>query len=138
MPDLLLGEASSLALQIQRFCGDHDFVPQISHRPGSQLSTAKSLTSLGLAVTVLPKSAQRHLIRRGSVSGITGPSQPSRDIALVRHRRRHLGKGALLFAELARTVARPRAGGRHRHAVRLAAPSRCCDLSCTQPGLAKS
>ncbi|HQY05296.1 MAG TPA: LysR family transcriptional regulator substrate-binding protein [Lacunisphaera sp.] len=104
---ILLGEASSLALQIQRFCGDHDFVPQISHRC-SQLATAKSLTSLGLGVTVLPKSARSATDPAGLVfRKFTGPIQPSRDIALVRHRRRHLGKGALLFAELARTVVGP-------------------------------
>ncbi len=104
---ILLGEASSLALQIQRFCGEHDFVPQISHRC-SQLATAKSLTSLGLGVTVLPKSARSATDPAGLVfRKFTGPVQPSRDIALVRHRRRHLGKGALLFAEIARAVVGP-------------------------------
>src|SRR6478609_5849336 len=41
---ILLGEASTLTLQIQRFCGDADFEPHISHRCG-QLATAKSLTA---------------------------------------------------------------------------------------------
>ena len=36
----------------------------------------------------------------------TGPV-PSRDIALVRHRRRHLSVGASLFAEVARAVVGP-------------------------------
>ncbi len=104
---ILLGEASTLTLQIQRFCGDHDFEPRISHRCG-QLSTAKSLTAMGLGVTVLPKSARSATDPEGLIfRKFTGPVQPSRDIALVRHRRRHLGKGALLFAEVARAVVGP-------------------------------
>lgn len=104
---ILLGEASSLTLQVQHFCGSHDFEPRISHRC-SQVATAKSLTALGLGITVLPKSARSAMDPAGLVfRKFTGPIQPSRDIALVRHRRRHLGKGALLFAELARTVVGP-------------------------------
>lgn len=109
---ILLGEASTLTLQIQRFCGDHDFEPRISHRCG-QLATAKSLTAMGLGVTVLPKSARSATDPEGLIfRKFTGPVQPSRDIALVRHRRRHLGKGALLFAELARAVVGPTAATR--------------------------
>jgi LysR family hydrogen peroxide-inducible transcriptional activator len=108
---ILMGEASSLTLQIQRFCGDHDFEPRISHRCG-QLATAKSLTAMGLGVTVLPKSARSATDPEGLIfRRFTGPVQPSRDIALVRHRRRHLGKGALLFAELARAVVGPATSG---------------------------
>lgn len=104
---ILLGEASTLTLQIQRFCGDHDFEPRIAHRCG-QLATAKSLTAMGLGVTVLPKSARSATDPEGLIfRKFTGPVQPSRDIALVRHRRRHLGKGALLFAEIARAVVGP-------------------------------
>jgi len=104
---ILLGEASTLTLMIQRFCGDHDFEPRISHRC-SQLATAKSLTAMGLGVTVLPKSARSATDPEGLIfRKFTGTVQPSRDIALVRHRRRHLGKGALLFAEVARAVVGP-------------------------------
>ncbi len=104
---ILLGEASTLTLQIQRFCGDHDFEPRIGHRCG-QLATAKSLTAMGLGVTVLPKSARSANDPEGLIfRKFTGPVQPSRDIALVRHRRRHLGTGALLFADLARAVVGP-------------------------------
>jgi len=104
---ILLGEASTLTLQIQRFCGDHDFEPRIGHRC-SQLATAKSLTAMGLGVTVLPKSARSATDPEGLLfRKLSGPVQPSRDIALVRHRRRHLGPGALLFAEAARAVVGP-------------------------------
>ncbi|MDB6113296.1 MAG: cynR [Lacunisphaera sp.] len=104
---ILLGEASTLTLQIQHFCGDADFEPRISHRC-SQLATAKSLTAMGLGVTVLPKSARSATDPEGLVfRKFSGPVQPSRDIALVRHRRRHLGHGALLFADAARAVVGP-------------------------------
>ncbi len=104
---ILLGEASTLTLQIQRFCGDHDFEPHISHRCG-QLATAKSLTAMGLGITVLPKSARSATDPEGLIfRKFTGLVQPFRDIALVRHRRRHLGAGPLLFAEVARAVVGP-------------------------------
>lgn len=104
---ILLGEASTLTLQIQHFCGDHDFEPRISHRCG-QVSTAKSLTAMGLGITVLPKSARSATDPEGLLfRKFTGPVQPSREIALVRHRRRHLGPGALLFAEAARATVGP-------------------------------
>jgi LysR family hydrogen peroxide-inducible transcriptional activator len=107
---ILMGEASTLTLQIQRFCGDHDFEPKISHRCG-QLATAKTLTAMGLGITVLPKSARSSTDPEGLIfRKFTGTIQPARDIALVRHRRRHLGRGAELFAEVARTVVGPIAG----------------------------
>lgn len=104
---ILMGEASTLALQIQRFCGDHDFEPRIGHRCG-QLATAKTLAAMGLGITVLPRSARSATDPAGLVfRKFSGPSQPSRDIALVRHRRRHLGPGGELFAQIARTVVGP-------------------------------
>lgn len=104
---ILLGEASTLTLLIQRFCGDHDFEPRITHRCG-QLATAKSLVAMGLGITVLPKSARSATDPEGLVfHKFNDPVPPSRDIALVRHRRRHLGPGAQLFAEVARAVVGP-------------------------------
>jgi LysR family hydrogen peroxide-inducible transcriptional activator len=107
---ILLGEANTLTMQIQRFCGDHDFEPRISHRC-SQLATAKTLTAMGLGVTVLPKSARSATDPEGLLfRKFSGPELPSRDIVLVRHRRRHLGQGAQLFAAAARAVVGPSPG----------------------------
>ena len=104
---ILLGEASTLTQHIQRFCGDHDFEPRIAHRC-AQVATAKTLTAMGLGITILPKSARSATDPEGLVfRKFTGPVKPSRDIALVRHRRRHLGRGAQLFAEIARAVVGP-------------------------------
>jgi LysR family hydrogen peroxide-inducible transcriptional activator len=107
---ILMGEASTLTLMIQRFCGDHDFEPRISHRCG-QLATAKTLTAMGLGITVLPKSARSATDPEGLIfRKFSGPTQPSRDIALVRHRRRHITRGAQLFADIARSVVGPIVG----------------------------
>jgi LysR family transcriptional regulator, hydrogen peroxide-inducible genes activator len=104
---ILLGEASTLTQHIQRFCGDHDFEPRIAHRC-AQVSTAKTLTAMGLGITILPKSARSATDPEGLIfRKFAGPEKPSRDIALVRHRRRHLGRGAQLFAEIARSVVGP-------------------------------
>ena len=107
---ILLGEASTLTLQIQHFCGENDFEPRIGHRCG-QLATAKTLTAMGLGITVLPKSARSATDPEGLIfRKFSGPVQPARDIALVRHRRRHVSQGAELFAEIARAVVGPISG----------------------------
>jgi len=101
-----LGDASTLTAQIQRYCGEHHFEPRITHRCG-QLATAKSLAALGLGVSVLPQSARSATDPEGLVfRKFTGIS-PSRDIALVRHRRHHVGSGAALFAKAAKAVVGP-------------------------------
>jgi LysR family hydrogen peroxide-inducible transcriptional activator len=103
---ILLGEASTLALQIERFCGEHDFEPRIGHRCG-QLATVKAFAAMGLGVSVLPQSARSATDPEGLVFRKFSGIAPSRDIALVRHRGRHLGAGAGLFADIARAVVGP-------------------------------
>jgi LysR family hydrogen peroxide-inducible transcriptional activator len=103
---IMLGDPSTLASQTQHFCGDNDFEPQIGHRCG-QLATVKTFTAMGLGVSVLPQSARSASDPVGLVFRKFTGSAPSRDIALVRHRRRHLGPGAMLFAEAARAVVGP-------------------------------
>ncbi len=103
---ILLGDGSTLASQIQRYCGEHHFEPHISHRCG-QLATVKILAAMGYGVSVLPQSSRGATDPEGLVfRRFTGMS-PSREIALVRHRRHHLGPGALQFAEAARAVVGP-------------------------------
>lgn len=104
---IMTGSASSLtSLLIQRFSGEHDFTPNITHRC-AQLATVKSLTALGLGVTILPRSARNANDPEGLIyRRLEGPPL-TREIALIRHRRRHLSKGAQLFAEAARAVVGP-------------------------------
>jgi LysR family hydrogen peroxide-inducible transcriptional activator len=103
---ILLGDPSTLTSQIQRYCGEHHFEPHISHRCG-QLATVKSLAAMGVGVSILPQSARSATDPEGLVfRRFTGLS-PARDIALVHHRRHHLGPGATLFAQAARAVVGP-------------------------------
>jgi LysR family hydrogen peroxide-inducible transcriptional activator len=63
---------------------------------------------MGLGITVLPKSARSATDPEGLIfRKFSGSVQPFRDIALVRHRRRHLGPGAQIFADVARAVVGP-------------------------------
>ncbi|HVZ65219.1 MAG TPA: LysR family transcriptional regulator [Lacunisphaera sp.] len=103
---IMLGDPSTLAAQTQHFCGDNDFEPKIGHRCG-QLATVKSFTAMGLGVSVLPQSARGANDPAGLVFRKFTDSAPSRDIALVRHRHRHLGPGAMAFADAARAVVGP-------------------------------
>ena len=103
---ILLGETSTLTSQIQRYCGEHQFEPKIAHRCG-QLATVKSLAAMNLGISVLPLSARGATDPEGLVFRKFTGMTPSRDIALARHRRHHLGHGATLFAEAARAVVGP-------------------------------
>jgi LysR family hydrogen peroxide-inducible transcriptional activator len=104
---IMLGSGSSLSAQIiRRFSGAFDFTPNITHRC-TQLATLKSLTAMGLGVSILPRSARNASDPAGLVyRRLAGPPL-TREIALVRHHRRHLSKGAQLFADAARAVVGP-------------------------------
>lgn len=106
---ILLGSASTLTAQVQRIGGDFDFTPVITHRC-AQLATVKSLTAMGLGISILPQSARTANDPAGLVyRKFSGPA-PTREIGLIRHRRRHLSKGAELFVEAARAVVGPSPG----------------------------
>lgn len=103
---VLLGHSSALAAQTQRFCGAHNFDPQIGYRC-SQIATVKSFVSMGLGISILPQVARapedgaRIVYRR--LSG----SAPTREIALVRHLQRYQSRSATLFLEVLRENIRP-------------------------------
>lgn len=103
---ILLGDASSLAAQVRRISGDYDFEPRIAHRC-AQLATVKSLTAMGLGVSILPRSARNANDPEGLVYRKFSGAAPTREIALISHYRRHLGKGAQLFVEAAHSVVGP-------------------------------
>jgi len=103
---ILLGSASTLTAQVQRIGGDYEFTPVVTHRC-AQLATVKTLTAMGLGVSILPQSARTANDPAGLVYRRFSESSLTRDVGLIRHRRRHLGKGALLFAEAARAVVGP-------------------------------
>lgn len=103
---IMLGDASSLTSQVQRLLGDLDFEPRIMHR-AAQISTVKSLTALGLGVSILPRSARTANDPAGLVYRKFSGVAPTRTISLIRHYRRHLGRGAQMFADAARAVIGP-------------------------------
>lgn len=103
---VLLGHSSALAEQTQRFCGAHNFDPQIGYRC-SQIATVKSFVSMGLGISILPQVARAPeddaLIVYRRLSG----RAPTREIALVRHLQRYQSRGAALFLETLRANIRP-------------------------------
>lgn len=103
---VMLGTGSSTATQVQRLLGDYDFEPRVVHRV-AQLSTVKSLTALGLGVSVLPRSARTANDPAGIVYRKFSGKIPQREIALIRHYRQHHTKGAKIFADAARAVVGP-------------------------------
>jgi LysR family hydrogen peroxide-inducible transcriptional activator len=62
---------------------------------------------MGLGVSILPQSARSANDPSGLVYRKFAGPPFTRDIVLVRHRRRHLSKGAHLFADAARAVVGP-------------------------------
>ncbi|HET7537721.1 MAG TPA: LysR family transcriptional regulator [Candidatus Didemnitutus sp.] len=107
---IMLGDASSLTTQIlQRISGELDFSPAVTHRC-AQIATLKSLTAMGLGISILPRSARNANDPEGLVYRKISGSAFTRDVGLVRHRRRHLSKGAKLFADAAAAVVGPLGG----------------------------
>ncbi len=106
---IMLGAASSLTEQVRRLGGENDFEPRITHRC-AQISTVKSLTAMGLGVSVLPRSARNANDPAGLVYRKFEGNAPTRDVLLIRHRRRHVSRGAQLFAEAAQAVVGPADG----------------------------
>ena len=98
---ILLGTGSSLASQIQRFCGDHNFEPKIGYRC-AQVATVKALTALGVGISILPQVAlaaeDRSKLIVKSLAGRTA----TREIGIIRHMQRYQSLGAEQFIALVR------------------------------------
>lgn len=93
---VLLGESSSVAMQIQRFCGDHDFEPRIGHRC-AQISTVKTLVATGLGISILPKVCRSRDDNAALVYKRLSGREPEREVALIRHLQRYQSRGAEQF-----------------------------------------
>jgi len=98
---ILLGTGSSLASQIQRFCGDHNFEPKIGYRC-AQVATVKALVALGVGISILPQVAlaaeDRSKLIVKSLAGRTA----TREIGIIRHMQRYQSLGAEQFIGLVR------------------------------------
>ena len=100
---VLLGHASSLAMEIERFCGDHNFVPQLGHRC-SQVATVKALVALGRGVSILPRIAFRPDDKKNLVYRELSGGTPTRDVVVIRHLQRYQTMGAEQFLKELRAM----------------------------------
>lgn len=108
---VLLGQASSLTDDIERFCGDHDFEPKLGYEC-SQVSTVKAFVGLGLGISILPLSAKSADDEAALVYRKLSGRAPKRDIAIVRHLQRYQSRGAQQFISVLKTLTKaPEAQG---------------------------
>ncbi|MGA2444006.1 MAG: LysR family transcriptional regulator [Opitutaceae bacterium] len=98
---VLLGHSSTLAMEIERFCGDHHFAPQLGHRC-SQVATVKALVALGQGISILPQIAHRPEDKKTLVYRKLTGHVPIREVVIVRHWQRYQTKGAELFLKVLR------------------------------------
>lgn len=103
-----MGTSSTTAEQIRVFFGGHDFAPRIGYRC-AQIRTVKLLVSMGLGISILPQLARRENEQDLVYLRLTG-SQPTRDLAIIRHMQRYQSRGAEQFLALLRQHTRERHG----------------------------
>ncbi len=95
---IILGSSSSLAEQVQNFCGDHKIAPRIGFRC-AQVSTVKALVAIGAGISILPRVA-RPAGDDGLVYLKLADAKPTRELVIVRHLQRYQSRGAALFLKL--------------------------------------
>lgn len=100
---VMLGTASSLASQIQNFCGDHHFEPRIGFRC-AQIATVKALVALGVGISILPRVAQAKEDRKNLVYITLALGMPTRELVVIRHLQRYQSRGAEQFLALLREM----------------------------------
>ncbi len=103
---VMLGSSSSLAAQIQSFCGDRQVDPRIGFRC-AQVATVKALVALGVGVSILPRSAQATEDRKSLVYITLADGSPSRELGIARHLQRYQNRGAEQFLTLLRETVAP-------------------------------
>lgn len=101
---VMLGTASSLAAQVQAFCGDNHFEPHIGYRC-SQVATVKALVGLGVGISILPQVTQSREDAKSLVYIELAGGTPTRELAVVRHLQRYQSRGAEQFLTLLRETA---------------------------------
>jgi len=100
---VLLGHSSSLAMEIERFCGDHDFVPRLGHRC-SQVATLKALVALGSGISILPRIAFKPEDKKTLVYRELSGRAPTREVVVIRHLQRYQTMGAEQFLKILRAT----------------------------------
>jgi LysR family hydrogen peroxide-inducible transcriptional activator len=102
---ILLGDKTSLSVQVRRFLGKNAVAPRILHRC-CQVGTVKALIAAGAGVAVLPLSVQDSPLDAGLglVWRSLADTQPMREVQLVRHPARYLSSAALAVQRLLHEV----------------------------------
>lgn len=92
---ILLGEASSLALQTKRFFGAHQIGMEIGSQC-AQVHSVKALVAAGVGLAIIPRMAidnqETGIVYRG-IQGL----RPKREIVIVRHRHRFRSRAETAF-----------------------------------------
>jgi LysR family hydrogen peroxide-inducible transcriptional activator len=101
---VMLGTSSSLAAEVQRFCGDHNFEPRIGYRC-SQVATVKALVELGVGISILPRVAQAPADQASLVYIVLSGGAPTRELGVIRHLQRYQSRGVEQFLALLREFA---------------------------------
>lgn len=96
---ILLSEMHCLGEQVTSFCRGHAFEPRIACR-SAQLSTMLGLIAAGQGVSLIPTMARDSDRRSGRrVYRTLADNQPSRTIAIIWHRQRHLSPAMQQFTQ---------------------------------------
>jgi len=101
----MLGGSSSLAAQIQSFCGVHNFQPRIGFRC-AQVVTVKALVGIGAAVSILPRVARAPWDAETLVYLDIQGASPTRELGVFRHLQRYQSRGSEQFLTVLREVSR--------------------------------
>jgi LysR family hydrogen peroxide-inducible transcriptional activator len=101
---VMLGPSSTLAAQVQSFCGDHHFEPHIGFHC-AQVVTVKAMVALGLGISILPRLARAPDDDRLLSYIELADGAPFREIGVVRHMQRYQTRGAEQFLALVREQA---------------------------------
>jgi LysR family hydrogen peroxide-inducible transcriptional activator len=101
---VMLGSSSSLAEQVQSFCGDHHVQPRIGYRC-AQIATVKALVALGVGISILPRIAQDPDDKASLTYVSLADTAPVREIAVIRHLQRYQSRGAEEFLSVLRQAA---------------------------------
>lgn len=100
---ILTGDGSSLAEQIRRFCGDHDFEPHIGHLC-AQIASVKALVSLGAGISILPLMVRAPEDAGSLVYRTLAGRAAKRQIHVLRHLQRYQSRGAEQFLAVLREI----------------------------------
>lgn len=109
---VMMGGNSTLVLEVQRFCGDHNVEPRIIHRC-AQLATAKALVELGGTISILPQGTITPDDRMRLICKTLSGRNPTRDICVVSHHQRYQSRGSALFLSVLKEHSLPRKTSGH-------------------------